>query len=1184
VPEIGSGILGGRYTLKRRILAYPGNGPEVWEATDSLENPLLVKTWRFSGDQPDDLYRAQWDLELRNLFRISSSPGAELRLVVLKDAGIDRDAKCLTMVLASPGLVTLEALLQERVKTQWLRELADPATRLPVWRALRNLALGLTKLHEQHMLHRDISPRAVFVDPRLGPESMRLGGFELTVRVGSFRPEDAAARYLAPEFYSNSLATHTFESDWYQFGSLVATVLVGGASPAEANPQGRHSEILRRVQDDKKLQELERDLLLLLLSLDPKSRLSRGFEVVQAIDDVILRLGQPVQLDPNSYLALVVLLGGSSPLTTAILEQDESINALAIESQRSFIENDLRTARVVRPLSTGSESYLLQGNRLVYEIVEEREGSSSLSGAWNVAFCPHPKQITYSEGEDDQVEVDRVRVKVFPVATWKKNPTIVQQNSISWKPYLPTADPAMVAYHRQERFHEFFRVTNQIELLFRDAEVFAYQIIRDQSSELVQQIVIEEIARARPVFRHAKIQGGLLGFLKSQIEEQKKGVHLVYLGPQESLFIGRDVDEPEFWTIKEIDDEQRQISLERTGVGFPKPPTRGYVRAFGMFGQLPLIDRRKNAIEKLGEHTYLLQALQLPDTRFIDSGDASALSDIDPSKVDAAKQEALRNIWRTRPLFTLQGPPGTGKTTLVAHLLGAILKDDPVAQILVTAQAHSAVDVLKNKVTDEIFQDDKEDNLPLALRLSKKGNREEDEHKDPDTIRNVTIRILKRAAAAVSTANPIGAEWLEVVRECTRSLLSNTASLDATDVSELVRRAANITYSTTTGGGLEELANMTQSFDWSIIEEAGKAHGFDLVLPLQTGHRWLLIGDQNQLPPYRFEDFLKCLSALEEVMDALIELPGGAGNLVDRDLIYTWRGLTTEEVAQREELWKAWLPFFKHLYDTCYERIPREEGRAVLASMLDQQHRMHPTIAGLISTAYYDTPIVSMTVDASGEPKPRVRHPFTVPAEIAGKALVWLDVPWARTLVPRHGRGLDSGNESSLVEVQTVMHFVRLLSVHSDIPEQLKLAVLSPYRKQVALLRKELRGLYQAPPSWLLPLAPDETPASTVDAYQGNQADIVIVSLVRNNGLPRGDGLGFLKFPERMNVLFSRAERLLVLVGSWDFFRHQLVDAPPIRGQHLGHLKLAMQYIERSIITEKTACKLSSGQLTLGRS
>jgi superfamily I DNA and/or RNA helicase len=50
----------------------------------------------------------------------------------------------------------------------------------------------------------------------------------------------------------------------------------------------------------------------------------------------------------------------------------------------------------------------------------------------------------------------------------------------------------------------------------------------------------------------------------------------------------------------------------------------------------------------------------------------------------------------------------------------------------------------------------------------------------------------------------------------------------------------------------------------------------------------------------------------------------------------------------------------------------------------------------------------------------------------------------------------------------------------------------------------------------------------------------VIVSLVRNNDFSPGSGLGFLQESSRMNVLFSRAERLLVLVGSWDFFKHQV--------------------------------------------
>jgi hypothetical protein len=50
-----------------------------------------------------------------------------------------------------------------------------------------------------------------------------------------------------------------------------------------------------------------------------------------------------------------------------------------------------------------------------------------------------------------------------------------------------------------------------------------------------------------------------------------------------------------------------------------------------------------------------------------------------------------------------------------------------------------------------------------------------------------------------------------------------------------------------------------------------------------------------------------------------------------------------------------------------------------------------------------------------------------------------------------------------------------------------------------------------------------------------------------------------------MNVLFSRAERLLVLVGSWDFFKYQIQSASRDKNQPLGHWRLAMEYIEEAI-------------------
>lgn len=195
----------------------------------------------------------------------------------------------------------------------------------------------------------------------------------------------------------------------------------------------------------------------------------------------------------------------------------------------------------------------------------------------------------------------------------------------------------------------------------------------------------------------------------------------------------------------------------------------------------------------------------------------------------------------------------------------------------------------------------------------------------------------------------------------------------------------------------------------------------------------------------------------------------------------------------------------------------------------------------LISAAYYDRPIESLTVDDDGKPLARVVHPFTAPAAIAKCQLVWIDVGWPGTSVEKPGqtRGREA-SETSAIEADAIRRFLRVLRVRPEFTGGQRVAVLSPYRRQVLKLSNSLQDIYANPPVWLSPLKTGEFPASTVDSFQGNQADVVIVSLVRRNGMASGEGLGFLREAARMNVLFSRAERILVLVGSWDFFKYQV--------------------------------------------
>jgi hypothetical protein len=331
------------------------------------------------------------------------------------------------------------------------------------------------------------------------------------------------------------------------------------------------------------------------------------------------------------------------------------------------------------------------------------------------------------------------------------------------------------------------------------------------------------------------------------------------------------------------------------------------------------------------------------------------------------------------------------------------------------------------------------------------------------------------------------------------------------------------------------------------------------------------------------------LRNIDEVMDALAELPDRGGGLVDMDLVLRWNLLDARpdksggpgaKDEHRAE-WRRWLKTFKEIHDSCARATAQKGSVAVnatpMASMLSHQHRMHPTIADLISVAYYDEPLISET-QSRGVPLPRVVHPFISPSRIGGKSIVWIDVPSFRD----GGQG-EIGPPSHLPyvapdEVDAIKLFIRSLRTWNAAPAQLKVAVLSPYKQQVILLQGALRPIQAIPPEWMYSGGKHKQLGSTVDSYQGNQADIVIVSLVRNNDSDPGTGLGFLAEAARMNVLFSRAEKLLVLVGSWSFFERQMQSTPPDKHQPLGHWRLALDFLKRAFDADR-AIRFTTSEL-----
>jgi hypothetical protein len=183
----GLKLLRDRYTIVDQRVDVTENS-ESWIGVGEDDKQFLIRLWPYSGEDPPDLLRALWDAELRTLYRVASAPGADQTILVIRDAGLDRIAHCFVMVLEaehSGGYQPLSAALAKRSLFPWLR-ITDLGIRRDLWSALGKLADGIALLHEQNILHRNIEAKRVYFNQDTGVQSLRLGGFEWSVRLGVY--------------------------------------------------------------------------------------------------------------------------------------------------------------------------------------------------------------------------------------------------------------------------------------------------------------------------------------------------------------------------------------------------------------------------------------------------------------------------------------------------------------------------------------------------------------------------------------------------------------------------------------------------------------------------------------------------------------------------------------------------------------------------------------------------------------------------------------------------------------------------------------------------------------------------------------------------------------------------------------------------------------------------------------
>ena len=335
-------------------------------------------------------------------------------------------------------------------------------------------------------------------------------------------------------------------------------------------------------------------------------------------------------------------------------------------------------------------------------------------------------------------------------------------------------------------------------------------------------------------------------------------------------------------------------------------------------------------------------------------------------------------------------------------------------------------------------------------------------------------------------------------------------------------RRAVIHYSSVFGATCQQAASrvMTQvksefDYDSVLVDEAARANPLDLFIPMsQARRRIILVGDHRQLPHIIDR---KLQRDLETEVDSAKSLAEETKDFIERSL-------------------------FEHLFrDLC----KRTEARRVVT--LDVQFRMHPVLGEFVSREFYE---------AHGDPKiksglPAKNFYHELPG-YEGRVAAWYNVP------PEDGREIDKHSKSRPAEAVAVARELKRL-MDDPAAEHLTFGCITFYAAQTDCIYSALTecgvsrkedNRYEITEEYRYLRLPDERLVErlrigTVDAFQGKEFDVVLLSVVRSNDCgdtnegARRRRYGHLMSPNRLCVSMSRQKRLLILFGD-----PTLLDAP----------------------------------------
>ena len=443
--------------------------------------------------------------------------------------------------------------------------------------------------------------------------------------------------------------------------------------------------------------------------------------------------------------------------------------------------------------------------------------------------------------------------------------------------------------------------------------------------------------------------------------------------------------------------------------------------------------------------------------------------------LNPTQERAVNEVLWAKDVAIVHGPPGTGKTTTLVEAINETLMRE--SQVLVCAQSNMAVDWISEKLVDRGINVLRIGN-PTRVNDKMLGftyERRFESHADYPQ-----LWAIRKAIRELRKNRKKGSENYHQKMD---RLKSRAAEIELRINAELFGEARVIAC-TLVGSAHHLLEGM--KFGTLFIDEAAQALEAACWIPMKRASRVILAGDHCQLPPT-----VKSIAALRA---------GLGKTLMERIAENKPEVVTLLKIQYRmnDEIMRFSSDWF---YGGKVESAPQIKYRSVL----DYDHPI----------TWIDTSNEENQITIEGEDSPEDS------ASASSAANQNSDLNFKEQFVGESfGRINKAEAELTLL---TLAEYFTKISKRRVLEERIDVGIISPYRAQVQYLKKLIKKYEFFKPYRRL------ISVNTVDGFQGQERDVILISLVRSNDEGQ---IGFLKDLRRMNVAMTRARMKLIILGN----------------------------------------------------